>query len=136
MAPQAFVVVDTNILIEIWRGRDERHLRATAALRRIHDENRILCNTSPIKAELLLTVRDMKEYNDVRRKLIPFHELHITEEASKLASEWVEDFAMQFRPSFMDLLIGAVANVHGACVLTFNQKDFMYLPGVALEQVR
>jgi len=70
-------------------------------------------------------------YNDLQQVIV----LHINEEISDLAVNWVEKYCLSHKLDIEDALIAATAIYYNIELFTLNTKDFRYIPNIKLYQI-
>jgi tRNA(fMet)-specific endonuclease VapC len=135
MASKSRVVVDSCVFIEVWRSNRAQSELLNRTLFELGVDGRI-CITPIVRAELVLGARTKEELKQIHLYIDDLPSLPLTELAMLFFDTWADQFALSHQPAVPDLLIAATAVAHDASLLTLNTKDFMYLPGVALEQVQ
>jgi predicted nucleic acid-binding protein len=114
------LLCDTNVFIEIYRGRGAA---AEAVLRSAGVQGIAVSDVT--RAELFYGARDKAELKAIRANLDPFMAVPVEAEISKLAVAFVERYALSHRLRLPDALIGATAVVHQMDLFTLNTKDFI-----------
>lgn len=120
------ILVDTNIIIEIYKGNDE----IVSAVKNL-DFNAI-CLSHVTVSELYFGARNGKELDFIKKDLRKFQHLSINEEISKLAVDLVLKFSLSHKLTLPDGLIAATAILFDCELLTLNKKDFKYIENLQL----
>ncbi len=118
------VLVDTNIFIEIYRGR----LSFFHQLQTIGLSNILVSHVTV--AELYFGARNGKELKIIEKDLNQFESVPISTEISEKAVLLVKEYALSHNLSLPDALIAATALQEGASLLTLNIKDFRFIPQI------
>ena len=84
------------------------------------------------RLELLVGCRDLVSKQRVERLLRGFQLLPVTVEISELTNQLVTAYWLGYSLHFVDAHIAATAMVHNLPLLTKNQRDFRFLPGLQL----
>ncbi len=120
------ILIDTNILIEIYRSNDQ----VVNAVKAITQENTAVSDIT--SAELYYGARNKRELKLIQKDLKKLNVLHVTAEISKTAVELVRLYALSHKLSLPDALIAATSLVYDIPLYTLNKKDFSYLPNIKL----
>jgi predicted nucleic acid-binding protein len=128
VSPESIVVLDTSILVALFRGsKDARTFVTSVPLSR-------RWISAVTAAELVEGCRNRQEIRKLDRELRRYNLAWITEAQSQLADRWHRRFRLSHGVGYLDSLIGAAAFSLGATVATLNDKHFRALPG--LEVIR
>jgi predicted nucleic acid-binding protein len=120
-------IVDTDVLIDAGRNVPDA-LHALA-----HPEQSGRLATSIItQMELVVGCRDKQELQQLRQFLARFDVLPVRAAASRRAADLVEQFFLSHGLLIPDALIAATAIDHNLPLLTKNQRDFRFIPGLRL----
>ncbi len=126
MAQALMVILDTNIVIELYKGNFE--VRATCE--GLGEENLFI--SSVVVAEFYSGVRDKKELPKVQKHIRKFPVIHINESISEIAISLVERYCLSHHPYIGDMLIAATALHYSSSLYTLNKKDFRHIPRLKL----
>lgn len=120
----AKILVDTDVLIEIFRGnknidnelqQNECSISAVTYIELIQGEN-----TSRNEIKLIESyISDFKFW-------------HISENISELSIGLVKEYSPSHNLKLADALIASTGIIHGLSLFTNNKKDFNYLPKLTL----
>jgi predicted nucleic acid-binding protein len=121
------MIVDTDVLIDYFRGSDVAKSKLTSLL--------------PFKIsavtlmELLQGSQDKNMMRIIERqlKIWEVSTIQSTEATSVRAIQFVREFALSHSVRVMDALIAATAIEEGETLLTGNEKHFKHIPGLSLE---
>lgn len=125
------ILVDTSVLIDYVRGRDE----ALGKLFRLQAEDKVRLLTSSVvvfefySGQSLQNKKIEEKMNKLFRKISI---LDLTEEIAKLAAKINRENKLYDRLAANDLLIGASAIYFQAKLITKNKKDFKLIPNLEL----
>ena len=118
-------LLDTNVLIEILKGDAETKVRVEALGGPLA--------TSVISAmELFYGARDKTEVTRLECFLGLFRVVRIDEAISLRGVALVRGYAKSHGLDIPDALIAATALEKGLSLLTYNRKDFRFIPGLDL----
>ena len=82
--------------------------------------------------ELLQGVRDKRELRIIEQKLNSFRLLNIQQDILDLATQYIRDYRLSHSLALPDAVIGATAVIYQVPLLTYNRKDFRFLPKIQL----
>lgn len=143
MAPSAqtplMACLDTAILIDAaGRGGNQLRARAREKLARLVDEGEVLTTTRFTVAELWVGIERAEdreaEIQAVGRMLRPLIVLDFDEISARVFGRVTARLQAQGTPrGDMDVLIAAVALVHGERIVTRNRRHFEAIPGLVVE---
>jgi len=131
--------LDTTLLIDLsGRGGRDRRQRARRKVTELYDRDPFLATTRLNVAELWVGIErsadPKKEKASVDRLLAPLVILEFDERSAIAFGRLTAHLQERGRPvGDMDVLIAAVAVVHGQAVVTRNPKHFANIPGVSVE---
>jgi len=120
-------LVDTDVLIDAARGIPD----ALASLQ-THGASGALAVSVITEMELIVGCRNKAELQALRRFLSRYSVRPVTAAVSQQASGLVEQFALSHGLRIPDALIAATALDGGLPLLTKNQRDFRFIPGLVL----
>lgn len=120
------VLVDTDILIDAFQEDPETIL----LLNKIEDKNIFISSITYM--ELCRGARNKAELKTIGSKLKGYTLLNISELVSLKAVELIQNFHLSHGLQIPDALIGSSAIVFDLPILTNNEKDFKYMPGIRL----
>jgi predicted nucleic acid-binding protein len=92
----------------------------------------ILFINSIIEMELLQGARDKKELQVIKKKLHSFRLLIMQQDIFDLATQYICDYRLSHSLTLPDAVIGATAIFYQTPLLTYNRKDFKFLPEIQL----
>ncbi len=119
------ICLDTNVLIEITKNNAE-------TIRQLNDIELPLCISSISVMELLCGARNKQEVTKLNTFINQFKILTINENASLLATKFINSYAKSHHLDIPDALIAASCVERGVTLWTYNIKDFRYLPKLQL----
>jgi predicted nucleic acid-binding protein len=121
-------LIDTNILVDLLRGREE----ARQWIDQLPNEGR--CISVVTAAELLAGARSAREQSLIEEELALYQILWLQEPISRLALEWYKRFHLRYGVGFLDCLIGATALFYELTLATLNERHFAPLPDLRVER--
>ena len=116
---------DTCIIIDFINGK-------SPLLADKLDSKAILLVNSIIEMELLQGVRNKQEQRIVEKKLNAFRLLSMQQAIFDLATQFVRCYRLSHGLALPDAIIGATAVYYQIPLLTYNLKDFKFLPDIQL----
>ena len=120
-------LVDTDVLIDELRQVPLAQQVLQAAARQ-----GTLAVSMLTRLELLVGCRDLVSKQRVERLLRGFQLLPVTAEISETTNQLVTTYWLGHSLHFVDAHIAATAIVHDRPLLTKNQRDFRFIPGLQL----
>ncbi|MDX2043547.1 MAG: type II toxin-antitoxin system VapC family toxin [Acidobacteriota bacterium] len=123
----AFVVVDTDILIDAGRGFPD----AVACLDTIEQKTPLAISTVT-QMELIVGCRNKSELRDLELFLRRFQVLKVMELISDKAVELLRQYRLSHGLLIADSIIAATAIEHGQPLITKNQRDFRFITDLSL----
>jgi predicted nucleic acid-binding protein len=120
------VLCDTNVLIHHFQN----HSNTVAEMIAIGSANVLL--PSIVVMELFRGMNNKNEMAQMKSKLKHYNIIHVSEEISLKALEFIETYRLSHDLRMPDALIGAMSIVYQIPLFTYNTKDFKYLPGILL----
>jgi len=122
----AIVFIDTNIVIDYIKDRDNKELISF-----IDSFDTVYINEVVIM-ELYQGARDKRELNYIKKKIMKFEVLKMNQEIITLAREILEKYTLSHNTKIMDALIASTVIMYNIDLYTFNKKDFKYLKQIKL----
>ena len=119
------ILLDTNILIEILKGNPE----TTQQLEVLGGP---LAISSITAMELIYGARNKAEVQQLEKFMLLFQSLHLSSPISTRALKLITSYAKSHTLDIPDALIAATSLEHQARLFTYNQKDFRFIPHLAL----
>ena len=119
------VVLDTNVLIEILKNNQQ-------TINQVENIEQKLCVSVISATELIYGARDKLELKKLQRFLELFLVLYIDQSISKLSLELVVQYSKSHTLDIPDSLIAATCIQHNSELLTYNVKDFRFIPELSL----
>ena len=120
------ILIDTNILIEIYRN----NTTIVDAVKKIGQDNIAVSDITC--AELYYGARNKKELQTIAKDLKKLDILAIQTEISSKAVALVEKYALSHKLDIPDALIASTAIYHNLPLYTLNMKDFVFIEGIKL----
>jgi len=82
--------------------------------------------------ELYRGMKDKIEMSQMQKKLSQYNVLHFNEDVSRTAVGLVNKYKLSHNLQIPDAIIGAMSVVYNLELLTYNIKDFKFIPGIRL----
>jgi hypothetical protein len=120
------VLIDTNAIIESLRGREE----TIKLLEKIGLENIAISSISEM--ELYVGAFNKKELNFIKKRLKIIEIIDFDKRISRKSAELVFEFSKSHTLDIPDSIIAATCLVYEFPLLTYNTKDFKFIPGLKL----
>lgn len=124
----SYVICDTNIFISLFRGIDT----TIVELQAIGSEKILIPSISVM--ELYRGMRNKSELIQMKKKLNNYNVIHYNEEVSELAIKLVLDYRLSHDLTIPDAIIAAMSVVYEIPLLTYNAKDFKFIPHIILHE--
>jgi predicted nucleic acid-binding protein len=122
--PDVDVVLDTDVLIEIFRGDD----LAKTWLANI--ESQVIGIPVFVRMEILLGARDRQEQQTLSEDLARYTLLHLESGDTQRAQSWFEQFHLSDGIGILDCLIATIPVRLQKPFYTFNLRHFRVIPGL------
>jgi len=122
----AIIFVDTNIVIDYIKNRDNEEL-----VTYVDSFDTVYINDVVIM-ELYQGARDKKELNYIKKKIMKFEVLKMNHEIISLAKEILDRYTLSHNTKIMDALIASTVIMYNIDLFTWNKKDFKYLEQITL----
>ena len=119
------LLCDTCVIIDFINGRSQE-------LANLLNEDRILFINSIIEMELFQGTRNKSELQTVEKRLASFRLLMMQQEIFDLATQFLKIYRLSHGLALPDAIIGATAIYYQIPLLTYNTKDFRFLPNIEL----
>lgn len=123
------ILVDTNILIEIYRDNQS----IIEKVRSIGQGN--IAVSVITSAELMYGARNKNELQTILKDLKKISVLNLDNEISIKFGQLIEKYALSHKLSLPDALIAATAICRNLQMYTLNTKDFKYIKDVKLFEI-
>jgi len=122
------VLIDSDVLIWYMRGNEK--------------SKRIVAKAIPFKIsvvsymELVQGMRNKKELALLKKylKLWEVEIIHITNEISAKAMNFVEEYFLSNSMELQDALIASTSLIHNEIILTGNDKHYQFLPNIQINK--
>lgn len=121
----ADLLVDTCVIIDDLNNR-------SALLRELLANDTTLFINSVIEMELLQGARNKTELAVIKKRLQSFRLLNLQQAVFDLATNHVCTYCLSHHLALPDAVIGATAIFYQIPLLTYNKKDFKFLPDIEL----
>ena len=119
------ILLDTNVLIEILKN-NQNTIQNVSAL------TPPLAISSITAMELIVGARNKKEIQLLKKFIARFQVIHLDSIISLAALKLITGYAKSHALDIPDALISATAISKRAKLLTYNTKDFQYIPSLEL----
>jgi predicted nucleic acid-binding protein len=120
-----YVLCDTCVIIDFMNER-------SPILNELQNRNMTLFINSVIEMELLQGARNKNELRAIEKKLRSFRLLDLQQVIFDLATDYVRTYRLSHGLALPDAVIGATAIYYQIPLLTYNRKDFKFLPEIQL----
>ncbi len=120
------VIIDTNVIIESLKGRE----KTIEILEKIGLENIAISSISEM--ELYVGALNKKELNFIKKRLEKIEIFDVDKRISRKSAELVFEFSKSHNLDIPDSIIAATCLVYDIPLLTYNTKDFKFIPGLKL----
>ena len=124
------VLCDTNVFIRLFMQDEE----VIQQLDHIGDEYILMPSITAM--ELFAGMQNKQEMQRMQRQIKHYNILQVCEASSAQAFDLMANFRLSHGLKIPDALIGAMAIAHDLELYTYNQKDFRYMPGLRLYELR
>lgn len=125
MAEKSKVIIDTDILIKIFRGNKDHK----KVLESFGSDLIISCIT---KLELLFGCKNNKMQEEIEESLFFYDILEINSEIIYIANQLVKKYSFDHKLSLEDIFIAATANFYSLEIYSDNKKDFSFIEEISL----
>jgi len=122
----SFVILDTNIIIEIFKNNSFIIQKCSE----LGFENLLISDVTV--GEFYAGTLNKREFPKIKKHIERFPVLHINEEISKTMAKLMETFCLSHHPYMGDMLIAATALYYDIPVYTLNVKDFKHIPNLQI----
>lgn len=123
------VLVDTNVIIEAFKGAQE----TIELLERTGLKNLVVSTITQM--ELYIGALNKNELNLIRNRLRNIKILDINKKISQKSAELVYNYSKSHNLDIPDSIIAATALIHNIPLLTYNLRDFRFIPDLNLYPV-
>ena len=120
------ILLDTNILIEIFKGN------STIIATVLEADPEKLALSSVTAMELYYGALNKLELQRIRKNLHAFHIIHISTAISETATHLIERYAKSHNLQIPDAFIAATALESESELMTLNIRDFRFINGITL----
>ncbi len=120
-----YVLCDTCVIIDFMNERSH-------VLKELQNRNMTLFINSIIEMELFQGARNKNELRAIEKKLCSFRLLDMQQVIFDLATDYVRAYRLSHGLALPDAVIGATAIYYQIPLLTYNRKDFKFLPEIQL----
>lgn len=123
------ILVDTNVIIESLRGKKE----TITLLEKIGLKN--IAISTITEMELYIGARDKKELNYIKKRLEKIEIIDFDKKISKKSVELIFKFSKSHTLDIPDSIIAATCLTYGITLITYNKKDFKFIPDLKLYEL-
>jgi predicted nucleic acid-binding protein len=116
---------DSSPIIDYINGRNR-------VLGILSEQGAVLFVNSLVEMELLQGARDKRELRKIEQELNLFRRLELQQAVFDQATAWVREYVLSHRLLLPDAIIAASAHFYRLPLLTYNRKDFRFLPDLDL----
>ena len=128
MAKTKQILVDTDVLIKVFRGDAEK--------KKILDDNKGWLSVSVITYfELLSGLKTRQRIIDLNKQMKAYNLIHLSEKISIKSLALYQKYLTSNNLGLPDAMIAATAIIHDFVILTDNQKDFKFIKELSLFKV-
>ncbi len=125
MEEKSEVIIDTDILIKIYRGSNKHK----SVLEKLSSKLIISCIT---EMELLIGCRNKKMQDDIGENLQLYTVLPINTQIISIANDLIKKYSFSNKLSIADNFIAATAIFNSLKLYTDNKKDFTFIDELTL----
>ncbi len=119
------ILLDTNVLIEILKNNKD-------TIQEVSSLTPLLAISSITAMELIIGARNKREVQLLNQFIARFQMIHLEPAISLTALKLIASYAKSHALDIPDALISATALNKQAPLLTYNKKDFQYIPSLEL----
>jgi tRNA(fMet)-specific endonuclease VapC len=121
MENSGLIILDTNILIEFYKGNEQ----IRDAILNIGKLNIAISDVTI--SELYIGAKNKVELIQLKSKLESIYIININEQISEQAVKLIYDYSLSHNLKLPDALIAATSIYYNLPLFTLNKKDFKYL---------
>lgn len=125
MAEKSKVIIDSDILIKIFRGNKEHK----KVLESLTPDLIISCIT---QLELLVGCSNKIMQDEIEESLSLYKILPINDQIISITNEIIKKYSFTHKQTIGDSLIAATANFYSLEIYTDNKKDFAFIEEITL----
>ena len=118
------ILIDTNILIDYFRGKES----ADVFIQKHGKSNLGVCTV--VAMELYQGCRDKIELTKMKKELIGFTSVEINENIGNIALQLSQKYALSHKVGIVDTFVAATALIFDLELKTQNLKDFHFIPNI------
>jgi len=124
------IICDTDVMIEYFDGKKERHRQTKEIVEKIGLDNILL--SAITEMELIKGITNKEHGQIVHKRLKRFDIISLTPEITVQAIELLNNYHLSHGLAIPDALIAATALETDLKLYTYNQKDFKFIKGIKL----
>ncbi|MFH1320372.1 MAG: type II toxin-antitoxin system VapC family toxin [Bacteroidota bacterium] len=126
MAENQAVILDSNIIIELYKGNKRIRKRCES----IGEQSLYISEISV--AEIYFGALNKKEVTLIQKHLDKFPWIPVNENISNIFTNLMIEYSLSHKPYIGDMLIAATAIYYDIHLYTLNIKDFKFINGLKL----
>lgn len=124
------VLIDTDVIINFLRGRDEE---ASFFHRVLVGEEFSACYAAITEVELYSAAKiNQRQSESIQMLMNNLHRVGISSPVAQLAGQLLGKFRKSHGLEIADAIIAASTIIQGACLVTENTKHFAFIPGLII----
>jgi predicted nucleic acid-binding protein len=125
------IVCDTDVMIDYWNKKNQRHTFTVDLLENSLGLNNILLSAIT-KMELIVGAVNKGELNIINKNVHQFEVALIDDSITISAIQLLQEYTLSHGMALPDALIAATAMVLKVPLFTYNSKDFKFIKGLDL----
>jgi predicted nucleic acid-binding protein len=129
------IICDTDVLIDYFETDKVRHVKTKKIVEDVIELDNVTLSII-IKMELLSGAFNKAELRLLNKNIHRLNILLIKPEISLIASELIEEYNLSHNLAIPDAIVAATAMYAGMELFTYNQKDFRYIKGLRLYELK
>ena len=129
------IICDTDVLIDYFETDKIRHVQTKEIVEDVIELDNVTLSIIT-KMELLTGAFNKAELRLLNKNIHRLNILLIKPEISLIASELIEEYNLSHNLAIPDAIVAATAMYAGMDLFTYNQKDFRYIKGLRLYEMK
>jgi len=129
------IICDTDVLIDYFETDKIRHVQTKEIVEDVIELDNVTLSIIT-KMELLTGAFNKAELRLLNKNIHRLNILLIKPEISLIASELIEEYNLSHNLAIPDAKVAATAMYAGMDLFTYNQKDFRYIKGLRLYEMK